>query len=63
MCNDGMCRMGSRCNGINDCDDGSDEDSCSPSVLSMSQGYVNNDLTRPGGSEEDSGAASYGKKF
>ncbi|XP_062596736.1 thrombospondin-2-like [Saccostrea cucullata] len=61
LCNDGSCKMGTRCNGVNDCDDASDEDSCSNSVLRMSQGYVNNDLTRPGNTdEEDSGATSFG---
>ncbi|XP_056022086.1 uncharacterized protein LOC125650831 [Ostrea edulis] len=61
LCDDGTCRMGSRCNGINDCDDGSDEGSCSASVLRMSQGYVNNDLTRPGNSEEEESAAVYNR--
>jgi hypothetical protein len=62
VCNDGKCKMGERCNGINDCDDGSDEDSCSQSVLKMSLGFVNNDLTRPGNTEEEeSGAVSYRK--
>lgn len=62
LCDDGTCRMGSRCNGINDCDDGSDESSCSSNVLKMSQGYVNNALTRPDTSAEgEGGAMSYGK--
>lgn len=61
LCDDGTCRMGSRCNGINDCDDGSDESSCSSNVLKMSQGYVNNALTRPDTSAEgEGGAMSYG---
>ena len=61
LCDDGKCRMGSRCNGINDCDDASDENSCSNAVLKMSQGYVNNALTRPDTTEEEAGAMSYGK--
>ena len=61
LCDDGKCRMGSRCNGINDCDDGSDESSCSNAVLQLSPGFVNNALTRPDTTEEGAGAMSYGK--
>lgn len=46
LCDDGICRMGSCCNGINDCDDGSDESLCFFNVLKMFQGYVNNVFIR-----------------